>query len=1057
MTDPGGQDSKSPVMVPEITTPPPPALTSSTTISTMQTQEPDLKSPANHFRGLVIPDYRLHLLTPEPEERSRTELKTTGEASIPSPLRISDQDRREGHRQSNECPTNGAIATSSPLKSKEPMRRHSIHRKPISTKPGRLASRKESAIRIPLASSRSLDTQRNYVDEQLSRRNGLEVSPSEQQDLALNLKNGSSSVVDDDIRQVHADRRNNFKDVVVDIDAMSRNHSHRGVELLSGNTSTSNASQHTTRSLLAPSATRGRRFAFIPTTTTTGYAREHDHGHDQDHNQREYGTKENRAPTPPPWALRAFQVDALLENTTTSSSSSSEDQVTRTSLTPSPPRTLTTTIRTTPATTIATETTESEHTTAMTDEDMMMMVTWQPEKKNAASPKTSPGLRRISRPIPPRRSSLSCVAAPLGNVAGDRLDMMVPGLGQGRGRGTDITSTQPRLTHDPTSNGKEATARSVSLPVKEKLVVVVHFSEEGLAKAKMEKEMFDRGKGSAETELEAETVVQGERVAPVDTKGVGQHPLGNVVPLTDDGNIEGNPNEAMKVNGSTDNIPTHPRTYGTRIPIRPQGLSEHIDDVVRESARTAVMMKGCAKQTTMTKNPANGRYHSADCQVDSSKPVVMTNPPHGAQRASPAHPQKGCNPVQKIEQKGDVTQGHGIDESKESGFSGTSKEAEMEKGNQEMAIRLELHRKIEDEIRRQKRERRILPPPPPPPPKYPPPLPPPLAQRKFQQEQLLMLRHRTASSRRGDLANNDNKHAPSLPPRDQQVRQKGSSSHAVEGKGEEKETNPPCLQFLPPRVAGVPEITVSQQHQHQQLKPGTRPRTRQQQAVLLQGGIGGGAGTDARSRLPVPRIPTHPCHCAEASTAATATAAAITAVRQAEGRSTTAVIANTNTEPQTKPTPTTTTTCRRIPIVTSPCTTNRSSLKTTTTITKTNYNSSNSENKPPSTGTAVSTKTHHPIITTTAAATALKPALEFLKAAVLLLAVVAAVWFLVACMAFDPDSGFWRCRRAGRGTVVSDVVVFALAGLFCVTVGVVGWYVAGFLGLVLSLDWVGLG
>lgn len=1054
MTDPGGQDSKSPVMVPEITTPPPPALTSAT--STMQTQEPDPRSPANHFRGLVIPDYHLHLLTPEPEEGSRMELRTTGEASTPSPLRTSDQDRREEHRQSNECPTNGATATSSPLKSKEPMRRHSVHRKPISTKPGRLASRKESAIHKPLVSSRSLDAQRSCLDEQLSRRNGLDVSPSEQESLVLNLKNGS---VDDDIRQVHADRRNNSKDVVVDIDVTGRNHNHRGVELQSGNTNISNASQHTTRSLPTPSATRGRRFAFIPTTTTTGCVREHDHGHDQDHNQQEYGTKENRAPTPPPWALREFQVGALLEN----SSSSSEDQVTQTSSTPPPPRTLTATTtattRTTPATTIAIETTESEHTTATTDEDVMTTMTWQPEEKNAASPKTSPGLRRISRPIPPRRSSLSCVAAPLGNAAGGRLDMMIPEPGRGRGRETDITFIQSQLTHDPTSNGKEATARSVSLPVKEKPAVVVHFSEEGLEKAKMEKEIFDRGRGVTEMGLEAVTAVQGERVTPLDTKGIEQqHPLDNVVPLTDDGNIERNPNVAMKVNGPTDNIPTHPRTYGTRIPIRPQGLSEHIDDVVRESARTAVMMKGCAKQTTMTKNPANGRYRSADCQADSSEAVAMTNPPHDAQRASHAHPQKDCNPAQKIEQRGDVTQVHGIDGSKESGVSGTSKEEEMKRRNKEMAIRLELHRKIEDEIRRQKRERRILPPPPPPPPKYPPPLPPPLAQRKLQQEHLLMLRHRAASSRGGDLVNNDNRNAPSLPPRDQQVYQKGSSSYVVEEKGEEKETNPLRPQFLPPRVAGIPEITVPQQQQQQkQLQPGTQLQTRQQQAVLLQGGRGGGAGTDARSRLPVPRIPTHPCHHVEVSTAATA--AAITAVRLAEERSTTTVIANINTDPQTKPTPTTTTitTCRRIPVGTSPSIANRSSLKTTTTTTKTNCNSSNSENKPPSTGTAVSTKIHHPIITTTAAATALKPALEFLKAAVLLLAVVAAVWFLVACMAFDPDSGFWRCRRAGRGTVVSDVVVLALAGLFFVAVGVVGWYVAGLLGLVLSLDWVGLG
>lgn len=253
-----------------------------------------------------------------------------------------------------------------------------------------------------------------------------------------------------------------------------------------------------------------------------------------------------------------------------------------------------------------------------------------------------------------------------------------------------------------------------------------------------------------------------------------------------------------------------------------------------------------------------------------------------------------------------------------------------------------------------------------------------------------------------------------------------------------------------PQPGPQPQILPPQQQQ-QQVQP----------ALLPEGGPEGGAGTDARSRLRTPRLPRtdngissgssssssgssssgiQPTRGRTEAISAEATAAAITAVRHAEaqaqgrdsaqGTITTATAAGVSTiakGPSKADTVTKVTFLKGAATPTITMTATEDSRKKD----RKGYNSS-----------------IDPLLTLIK---------DFLGAIFLLVGVIATAWFLVACMALNPDSAFWRRRRArrrggsrdasigssnGSSSACADVAVFVLAGLFCVAVVVLGRYVA---------------
>ncbi|KAK7750383.1 hypothetical protein SLS62_007682 [Diatrype stigma] len=1092
MTDPGGHGSRSPVA--EI-------ITTPTKASTPQTQEAKRCPPANHFTGLVIPDYHLHFLTPEPGERPGTPLSRTGDATTPLPLRTLESGKGKAveHKvqinNNDHHPANEATATSYQSKSKGLMKRHSVHRRviPIKSSADCLLANgksKKTSVHIPLTHSRSLDTHWSYkVEQQRLKRNGLDPKDG---------TNNRSRI--DDTQEALTDPPPNTTNVVEVEHMGAMNHRH-GDELPLQELEDVSEESSRRSSPLGPSATTGgRRFAFIPTTTTTGSARNRGHSPPEEGRERE-----RKVPTPPPWALRAFRTP-----------SDDDDLATRGSSSPSPPSRLppaTLTTSTTMATTTA-PTKESAHTT---DEAPMT---------------SSPGLRRSSRLIPPRRCSLSS-AGPGASETETETELKVEKRKE-RGIGTTYSPFPPSTRPATNTNGaSEVVTRSVSLPARKKKPVV-HFSEEELARGKMEKEKFDREKRAhtePEPEPELETVVARNLTfhmvsppPPGASRGVQCLPEGRgqenntmgitnaygegkgkksqaitktkIIPLSP----ESDPKAVVTMGAFVNGTATTPMSiHMARLPARTQLLSEHMEEMVREAARSAAAKtRRCAdmnqRTTAAVEESLNGGESLTGSRGTDSKPEAMTSVvPDGddIQRIDCAHAHdqkcggmiaKSKNPVLTI-RKEDVNQGSCPKESEGNGNSNGAAEGEAgvkEETEELQHLKRELLKRVEEDIQKQKRERLALPLPPPPAPTCPLPLPPPDQQQvqQQQQKQLILPRHQQDA---GGLLlmglmsqDNDKYHTlprpprPSQPPHHHRRFQKDGSSDCTP----RATVNP----LLPERI-----VQQQQQEVKSEVQPGPQPQIlppqpqEVQQLPLREGSPKGGAGTDGRSQLQTRRLlrtdngissssssssrsssnRIHPPHARTDAVSAEATAAAITAVRQAQ--------AQTQAQGRDSAQVTTITTTN-----TAGASTVAKGSSKANKVTRVTY-LNDAATTPTMTGTATGTRTENsskkdskgynssidPLLT---------PLMDFVRAMLLLVGVIGTAWFLVACTALDPNSELWKRRRARRGSgssststignesssACADVAVFVLAGLFCVIVVMLGQYIAVVLG------WVGV-
>ena len=305
-------------------------------------ESPSAPSPLHHrnIMDVAIPDYHLHLLTPEPADTPKAPAKSTDSLTINNnttnilctPLNLDS-----GKTAANDLGqhTSAATATLSPSRSKELMRKLSVRRrKSVLSRQGsgRVSTAKattganveaqKAKESLTGALRRSLDSPPTCDHTPLYKGDGLEVRPSngaqKQRSLGMSLTDARASGPNllYARHQDHADIPSLSLRDAQSNGPPRRRHRYHGAEsplaeLPAGNSKSSNRN----RSPVQKAAHRPvRRFAFIPTTTTTGG--------DRDRGSRSADTQKENRPTRP---------DSLIIET------SSDDPATPTS-SPSPMR-----------------------------------------------------------------------------------------------------------------------------------------------------------------------------------------------------------------------------------------------------------------------------------------------------------------------------------------------------------------------------------------------------------------------------------------------------------------------------------------------------------------------------------------------------------------------------------------------------------------------------------------------------------------------------------------------------------------------------------------------
>ncbi len=981
MTDPEGQD-RSPA--------------TDITPATDTTWGSDERPRTNHFMDLVIPDYHLHLVSPEPEEKPGKPSSPTDRATTPSPPELpgqggsAEQAQNPDRHLTNGHYTNAATVISYQSKSKRPMKPHSARRNPIPSQwdPHRPVNGKETP-RSPWGASRSLDAQLSYADRQLFQENGPVAPPVKQQRRQMNPRSGMVRHSVDDHRKTHAALIRGSRSV------MELNEKYDGGRLPSEGTDTGTSRNKVRRSTSSPPgpSVGGRKSASTPTTTITGC------DHDRDRSPRSCGCDREKAPTPPPWAMRVFQTEVFLDG-------SSDD-----------PATLTSSSRPQP----------SAAATSLTEEEIVHPA--------------SRGPRLGSLLIPPRRSSLS--SAP------------DPGT-----RETGTTSTRAMKKSRAIRPRILATARSAPSLVARK---VVRSRERGATEVETEREESEEEErpvpeivvaGDMTFRMISRDMIKVKhplvecvtRTSRVDQRrGEKQEMKLEIIPIvlhdlppypvSDEVGIERNSSAEIAVDGATDGIfrpqPLSPDM--TRVPTtlhRHPIPAEHTEILTHGAARTAVIW-GRAKK--MTARPANSGHQSMDghetraggpaaTTSTSSGNVQSTTPPANNRDTAPPKSQS-LIPVKKTPLNGELVRANGASGSE--GGEGTEKER---------ALQLTLRKKLEDEIQRQIQERRARPLPPPP--SLLPPAPP---------------QHHQQFHRRQDemgpqtFMKNDSNNALSLSQHKQQAyRQNGRG--CVEGT-----TSPPPR--FPPRATD-PRQTQARQRAgagpqirtpHQQPAPPPPPQPPLQTEVE-------GPGPGARSQPLIPTGPLSRTGMLLPHRRPAAVAAAEAAVRGDQRRNAASATASTTESAMgetvkatssinTATTTTTITTITNRRQSSAPgrkgCGADRGSTSTTTVSPPPHPPSPPLPTTTTTTTTTTATAVTATLLVVVTAAAAVTVCLS--RAALLLLCAGGRAWWAAARPAFDPASGVRRRQRARRATPADLRVLLLAAGLLCAAAAAATW------------------
>ena len=243
-----------------------------------------------HFMDVAIPDHHLHLLTPECAERAKDPLVPTDVSTTPSTSPGLPQDETGIIRR----PVSAATATSYPSRLKRLTRKRARSR--LRALPGRPALDRVFASRVKETAAPALEFSCRGLDclltcdhhAPLNKGERMEVlPPKEEQHLRMSLGLGIASRVN--LLTNYQDPAHIPSLKLRDIDLNETDHQRHNrcdsaespsVEAAADSGKEAEPSHHTSRSLLPGQASGHRpvrRFAFIPTTTTTGC----------DHNQPE--------------------------------------------------------------------------------------------------------------------------------------------------------------------------------------------------------------------------------------------------------------------------------------------------------------------------------------------------------------------------------------------------------------------------------------------------------------------------------------------------------------------------------------------------------------------------------------------------------------------------------------------------------------------------------------------------------------------------------------------------------------------------------------------------